>query len=276
MMRKSKKRGVSFVILMMILAISGTGMMAAGTALDSNHTPYDSVLKDSVKDGFVNYANLKKNTHPLDQYLDHLSRVKRDEFKSWQENERLAYLINLYNAATLKLIVDHYPVESIKDIGGFFRGPWSQKFIKLFGDTVTLGTLEHEILRKDYDEPRIHVALVCAAKGCPPLREEAYTAAGLNAQLDDQSKTFLESPKGMRIDRSNKKVYLSSIFNWFGKDFINKYTPTSGFDGFNKTEQAVLNFCGRYVSEEDREYLQAGNYSIQYLDYDWSLNEKKS
>lgn len=242
---------------------------------DPNHTAFDEVLKEFVKDGLVNYSELKQNPVQLNEYLDNLSKVKQQVFKSWNENEQLAYLINLYNAATLKLIIDHYPVESIKDIGWFLKGPWDQKFIDLFGDTITLNTLEHDIIRKDYDKPRIHMALVCAAMGCPTLRNEPYVGEKLNAQLDEDTKKFLNSKKGLQVDRSKKTVYLSSIFKWFGEDFVNKYSSKSSFEGFNQTEQSVLNFVSRYISDEDKKYLQAGDYSIKYLDYDWSLNERQ-
>lgn len=236
---------------------------------------YDELLKQYVQDGLVDYVGLKKNPQKLNQYLENLSKVKKDEFKSWPENEQLAYLINLYNAATLKLIIDHYPVDSIKDIGWFLKGPWDQKFVKHFGDTITLNTLEHDIIRKDYNEPRIHMALVCAAMGCPTLRSEPYVGETLDVQLNDDTRKFLNSKKGLQIDRGQKTVYLSSIFKWFGEDFVNKYASKSDLEGFSESEQAVLNFVSRYVSEDDRKYLQKGNYSIKYLDYDWSLNERQ-
>lgn len=264
------------LMLMVILLLLAQGMVMADEAFDPNHTAYNQLLKDFVKDGLVDYSGLKKNPKQLNQYMVHLSRIKQQEFNSWDKNDQLAYLINLYNAATLKLIVDHYPVKSIKDIGGLFTGPWRQKVVNLFDDTINLNMLEHEIIRKNYDEPRIHVALVCAAKGCPPLRNEAYTGGKLDRQLDNQPEVFLVGPTGLKIDRQSNTVYLSSIFKWYGKDFIHKYTPESGFVGFDKTERAVLHFCSRFVSGDDRKYLQSGNYSIEYLDYDWSLNERKS
>jgi peroxiredoxin len=236
-------------------------------------THYDRVLTKFVKDGLVNYAALKKKSETLHPYLKQLSLVTKEEFESWDENRQLAYLINLYNATTLELIIDNYPVKSIKHIGGLFKGPWGQPVVRLFGDTITLNTLEHQIIRKDYDEPRIHIALVCAAMGCPPLRSEAYTGEKLDQQLDNQSKVFLNSPRGLQIDRQKRTVSLSSIFKWYGKDFVNKYTPNSGYAGFSKTERAVLYFCSRYLSEADRKYLAEGGYSVNYLDYDWSLNE---
>ena len=243
---------------------------------DLDHTLYDTVLKEFVTEGLVDYAELQKNPHSLNRYLTDLSQVKEPVFKGWEKNQQLAYLINLYNAATLKLIVNHYPVERIKDIGGFFKGPWSQPVVKLFGDSITLNTLEHGIIRTDYDEPRIHLALVCAARGCAPLRGEAYTAEKLDAQLDDQGRLFLSNPLKFQIDRPHHTVYLSPIFKWYGKDFTRQFTPQSGFKKINKTERAVLNYCSRYLSDPDSQFLAAGGYSVRYLDYDWSLNERKA
>jgi len=261
--------------IMTILLLLSQSLAMANKTFDPNHTTYNQVLKDFVKDGLVNYAGLKQTPHQLKQYLNDLSQVKKDIFKKWDKDQQLAFLINLYNSATLKLIIDHYPIKSIKDIGWFLKGPWDQKFVKLFGQTITLSTLEHEIIRKDYNEPRIHMALVCAAMGCPSLRNEPYVGEKLDAQLNDDTRKFLNSKKGLQIDRNKKIVYLTSIFKWFGEDFVNKYAPKSGFEGFNRTEQAVLNFVSRYVSQEDQKYLQTGNYSIKYLDYDWSLNERQ-
>ncbi|MDZ7579347.1 MAG: DUF547 domain-containing protein [Deltaproteobacteria bacterium] len=260
-------------MLLSAILLSWTGIVNAAE-FDRTYAGYEALLKRYVADGRVDYKALKTDTTALDLYLDSAAGVAEAHFNAWTEPERLAFLINLYNAATLKLIIDHYPVKSIKDIGSFFKGPWDQPVVRLFGKTITLDNLEHDIIRKDYSEPRIHLALVCAAKGCPPLRSEAYTAEKLDAQLDDQSRRFLESPAGLRIDRGGKVVYFSSIFKWYGKDFVDRFLPASGFSGLDKTERAVANFSSGYLSAADGDYLKSGGYSVKYLDYDWSLNEK--
>lgn len=253
--------------------------LAAGAvwaqAFDHSHAAYDAVLKTRVKDGMVDYKALKADPEALDQYMDTLAAVSEAHFKAWTKPQQIAFLANLYNAATLRLILDHYPVKSIKDIGSIFNGPWDQQAVRLFGQTITLNTLEHGILRKQYNEPRIHMALVCAAKGCPPLRSEAYTPERLNEQLDDQARRYLASRAGLQIERANGESHLSSIFKWYGKDFVAKYTPPAGFDGLKGTERAVAYFCSRHVSAADRKYLAAGGYKLDYLDYDWSLNESQ-
>ncbi len=268
--------GVSRVPLLIALLLSLLFIFNANRAnaqeFDHTHHFFDRVVKEFVRDGMVNYTGMKANPGELDLYLAVLARVKEAEFDSWDESHKLAYLINLYNAATLRLILDDYPLKSIKDIGNFFKGPWDQPVVPLFGETITLDTLEHEILRKDFSEPRIHVALVCAAMGCPPLRSEAYSAANLDTQLDDQAVQFLNNPIKFRIDWQKDEVHLSPIFKWYGNDFIKKYTPTEGYEKFNIKERAVLHFCSAYLSSEDQLYLKTQRYSVKYLDYDWSLN----
>ena len=257
----------------LIAAWLGWTGIAGGAAFDSSHAAYEALLNRVVADGRVDYKGLKADSASLDRYLDSTAGVAKVQFNAWPEPRQLAFLINLYNAATLKLIADHYPVDSIKDIGNFFRGPWDQPVVRLFGSVITLDTLEHDIIRKQYEDARIHMALVCAAKGCPPLRSEAYAAARLNAQLDEQAREYLSSPAGLHIDRNRRVVYFSSIFKWYGDDFVAGYAPSSGFVGLDKTEQAVANFCSEYLPAAQSAFLETGDYAVKYLDYDWSLNE---
>ncbi len=215
------------------------------------HTPYDKILKTYVKNGKVDYAGLKKQRKPLDDYLNEMSKVTRGLFDAWNKDERLAYLINLYNAATLQLIIDNYPVKSIKDIGGLFSSPWGKEFVPLFGKRVSLDNIEHDIIRKEYFEPRIHLALVCAAKSCPHLRSEAYLGKTLAKQLDSQGFQFFSSPEGIRVDHGQKKVYLSSIMKWYKEDFA-----------------SVSDFAQKYSKQKFTDYY------VDWLKYDWSLNEQ--
>jgi len=247
-------------------------LAAPAAAFDQSHALYAKVLKAYVHDGKVDYGALSRKPGYLDIYLKTLADVPRGEFKGWPKTEQLAFLLNLYNAATLRLIISHYPLKSIKDIGHFWQGPWDLPVVHLFGGTITLNDLEHGIIRKDYAEPRVHMALVCASKGCPPLRDEPYAGARLDAQLDGQARAFLSNPEKFRIDRKDGVVYLSSIFKWYGQDFIPRYLPASGFGAGSAKERASLNFISRYLSPADRAYLAKGGYKVDYLDYDWSLN----
>jgi hypothetical protein len=260
--------------LLMVMAVIIPGGAAAAQPFDHTYAGYESVLKSYVADGRVSYGDLKKFPEKLTSFLNSAAQVPEEHLRSWPAAEQLAFLINLYNASTLQLIIDHYPVKSIKDIGGFFKGPWSLKIVRLFGDTITLDNLEHGIIRKRYNEPRIHMALVCAARSCPPLRSEAYVAGKLDNQLNDQSRRFLSSPAGLVIDPPAKMVYFSSIFKWYGKDFVGRFSPKDGFKGLDETERAVANFVGAYTAPAQQAFLSAGGYSIRYIDYDWSLNSK--
>jgi hypothetical protein len=144
----------------------------------------------------------------------------------------------------------------------------------VLGEPVTLDAIEHQILRKKFNEPRIHAALVCAAISCPPLRQEPFTGEQLDAQLDDQVNKWLVS-QGLKLDRAQNRVSISSIFKWFGEDWQKQYSADDKFVGSSK-ERAVLNFISKYVSPQDREYLAQGNYKLDYLNYDWSLNRQRT
>jgi hypothetical protein len=174
--------------------------------------------------------------------------------------EKMTFWINVYNIMAVKMVVDHYPVDSIKEAGSFFKSVWKKKVGVVGGKDVTLNKVEHEILRKMGD-PRIHVAIVCASVSCPDLRNEAYTADRLDSQLDDQLKRFLENKgKGLQVNHKNGRILLSKIFDWFEEDF----EPKGG----------VQAFLSRYAPEKDRAFLKKENLDISYLDYNWDLNKK--
>lgn len=219
-----------------------------------DHSAFNRILGTYVNSkGMVNYAGLKKNRSSLDAYLTKTGSVKKATFDSWGESERLAFLINIYNAETLQYMIDNYPLESIKDLGGWFSNPWDKKNVTLFGEMKTLNQLEHKIIRKDFDEPRIHFALVCAAVGCPPLRNEAFTASALDAQLDDQTRTFLAQSTKNRVEGDT--LHLSPIFKWYKGDFT-------------KNGKTVQEYVAPYIKGDP-----VGK-DIEHTDYDWSLNEQ--
>jgi len=225
---------------------------------DHTHKLLDDLLQANVKDERVDYKALKAAPGDLRTYLGQAAAVTEKEFKTWTEEQQLAMLINLYNAATLNLIVDNYPVKSIKDIGSLFKKPWKIESLTLFGAATTLDHLEHEILRKQYKEPRIHFAIVCAAKGCPALRPSAFTPDNLDAQLNEQGEKFLRDKGKNSVAADEETVYLSKIFDWFEEDF---------------NGGKVIEFVRPYFSEEDAKALGDG-FKIKYTDYDWSLNEQ--
>lgn len=236
-----------------------------------NYQDYALVLGTYVNErGLVNYSALKANRQLLDRFNQSLAKVEANTYKSWSKSEKLAFLINAYNAFTLQSIIDQEPLKkSIRDIPGV----WKSRKFQVASSSKTLDNIEHDTIRKDFDEPRIHAALVCAAMSCPPLRNEPYLAKQLDQQLDDQVNDFIANSQGFRIDRQNNKVYLSSIFKWYGKDWINSYGVESKFSG-SKKEKAVLNFLSNYLSLEERQYIEDGQYKVSYLNYDWSLNKQ--
>ena len=170
--QKPRRRVQAALTAALLLGLASAFPPSAHAAeFDHGHARLDKVFKQRVnKDARVDYRALKRDRVDLDAWLKRAATVTQREFDSWTEAQQLAYLINLYNAGTLRMIVDNYPIASIKKIGNLFRGPWDQKVVQLFDKTVTLGHIEHDLLRKNYNEPAIHFAIVCAAKGCPPLR----------------------------------------------------------------------------------------------------------
>lgn len=229
---------------------------------DHTHAVLDRVLKARVKNERVDYVALKADSKELDAWLKSAGAVTDAEFNRWTQPQQLAFLMNLYNAATLRLIVDHYPLKSIKDIGSVFKGPWKQEVVPLLGKTVTLDYLEHSILRKKYTEPRLHFAIVCAARGCPALRAEAYVADKLNAQLDEQGRIFLGTKEKNRFDAQERTLYLSPIFKWFSEDFEKKSGSVTKF---------VTPF---FPAAEQKRMQSAKSINTRYTDYDWSLNSQ--
>ena len=241
------QRGVAILIV---------GLFWAGSVLgfDHAHALWGAVLRQHVTNGLVNYRAIKQNPGDLDRYLREVNGVEESDFKDWKREQQLAFLLNLYNASVLKLIVDHYPVSSIKDIGGWFKRPWDVDAVPLFGNVATLSYLEHGMIR-EYGEPRIHFALVCGARGCPELRPEPYVPDKLDAQLTDQGRRFIHDRTKNRVDAAAKTLYLSPIFKWFTEDF----TKPSG---------SLVKFVQGY-----RPDIPAADWKIRYTDYDWSLND---
>lgn len=241
-------------------------LVESALAFDQQHSEWNSIVKESVSwsesSSSVDYKSLRANPKGLNQYLKSISDVKRTDFDQWTREQQLAFLINAYNAWTIHLIVKNYPVKSIKDIGGFFLNPWKQKFFKLFGAESSLDWLEHEKIRPQYKEPRIHFALVCASKGCPGLRKEAFTAENLNENLENSTTQFLKDSSRNRYDPKKKELFLSLIFKWYKEDFI-------------KAKGSVQQFVIPYLfSVQEQAKSDFSKIPIQYLDYDWTLNEK--
>ncbi len=238
----------------------GSVLFAENARVLSGHELWDAVLREHVGDGRVDYARLKAEPR-LVRYLDWLTEVRPDSLGS--REEKLAYWINAYNALTLKLVLAHHPVKSIRDIPHpGLKSPWDLPVATIEGRELTLNQIEHEILRPVFKDPRIHYAIVCAAVSCPPLRSEAFVPERLDAQLDEQGRVFLA--KQNQFDPATRTARLSQIFNWFGGDF--------GPDA-----PAVLRAIAVHAPAEIATALRTApdRWKIEYLDYDWSLNERR-
>ncbi len=241
----------STVIFISVLIAGGS----RAATLDRAHAQLNAVLAARVQEGRVDYIGLKKDSGGLDAWLAAAAKVEEAEFNGRPRDEKLAFLINLYNAATLRLIVDRYPVASIRKIGPAWdpNKAWKLPVVKVFGRTVTLNEVEHEMIRPVYREPRVHFALVCAAKGCPPLRSEAYVDVRLEAQLDDQARVFLSQRDKNAVSESGKTARLSPIFKWY-------------MDDFGGSKRSVLRYVKKWLAVDE-------GWSVAWTDYDWSLNE---
>lgn len=240
---------------------------AEGQQFDHEHTLFAEILdRHLVQDGLrssVDYSALKSDRAVLDEYLIRLSKVSMGFFNTFSETEKLAFLINAYNAFTLKLIVDNYPVSSIKKIGGIFSTPWEIKFFSLLGRPLSLDQIEHEMIRAWFSEPRIHFALVCASKGCPALRYEPYVPSRIYEQLEDATKKFLKDEGRNRYAPDERTLYLSSIFDWYKEDF-------------QKFPNATQGFVAKYYLDNGMEKNDILSSKISFLSYDWTLNDKTS
>ena len=253
----------SIVILALSLFLICPLTLVHAKPFDHSHKAWTSILKRHVKTSrgtsSLHYSNLRDSPENLNHYLESLSELSEKRFNSFSSNQRLAFLINAYNAFTVKLIIDNYPVNSIKDLGGWFSSPWKRRFIPLFGTTVSLDEIEHEMIRENFNESRIHFAVNCASKSCPALRPEAYVADRLNEQLDQAASNFLNKSLRNRVDSKMRVLFLSKIFKWYRDDF-----------------EAEASSLTTYV----RPYLKAApkdldQYLIRFLEYDWSLNEER-
>ena len=256
---------------------------------------YAATLKAYVDDkGLVNYRALQRDHQKLDEFLLAMARLDPKTYNLWDEKAKVAFWSNAYNALTLKLIIDNYPIKVSAPVepevpaNSIMQIParWEKVQWLVMGRKLTLDQIENAILRgQDKDmaaeyglfyEPRVHMDMTCAGMSCPPLRTEPYLGPRLDQQLDEQARAFMANPTNFRIDRRARKVYVSRILGtWFPGDFVKAYAPKEGFAGHSETERAYLSFCAKYASPADAQYLKDGDYTVVTSLYDWSLNEQK-
>ncbi len=269
---------------LLLLAAALLPAVPALAQTDHAHKAWDVLVKKHViplqggKASQVRYAGFKQDEAALKSYTEALSRVGEAEFKAFSKPQQMAFLINAYNAFTVQLILTRYPdLKSIRDLGGTFSSPWKQKFFKLLGQDAWLDQIEHEMLRKKgvYDEPRVHFAVNCASIGCPALREEAFTADKLDAQLEEQALRFLSDRSRNRYNAQRESLEVSKIFDWFKEDW------QSGYKGIGKEQAPVTSreqYFGKYAKlltekPDEQKMVAEGKAELRFLDYDWNLND---
>lgn len=281
-------KGMNTVVQRRHLLIAAAAVSLAGpawgqAAFDHSHSAWTTLLKKHVvverggRASSVRYAAFAADRAALKSYLNSLSAVPRAKFDGWTKAQRMAFLVNAYNAFTVELILTRYPeLKSIKDLGKLFSTPWKPKWIPLLGTQVSLDDIEHGMLRaktgaQRYEEPRVHFAVNCASIGCPALREEAFVAERIEAQLEEQTRRFMSDRTRNRFNSERGRLEVSKIFDWFGEDF------RDGHGG----HASLKAFCARYADQlselpAERERIRAQQPDLGFLDYDWALNDAKA
>jgi hypothetical protein len=251
----------------LLLLMLGLSASAQASSFDHAHGAWRALLASHVtwvQNGAateVDYAGFSRDERALANYLQELSVVSSEQYEGWSRPRQLAYLINSYNAFTVKLILDHQPVSSIRQIGGLFTSPWEIRFIPLLGKKLSLDQIEHGMIREPgvFDEPRIHFAVNCASMGCPALRPEPYVADQLGEQLEDSERRFLGDRSRNRYNEEKGRFEVSKLFDWYGEDFTQRWGSLN----------AYLDQHSRLVGPPPGNASKA---RIVFLEYDWSLN----
>ena len=265
-----------FLLGLLILACA---TLARAQGFDHSHAAWHALLAKHVKPfnngnaSAVDYTAIKAEQAALKAYLGTLKAVSEADYGKWSRPQRLAFLINAYNAFTVELILSKYPdLESIKDLGSVFSSPWKKKFFSLLGQERSLDDIEHGMIRAPgaFDDPRIHVGVVCASIGCPMLRPEAFTPEKLDAQLDDGMKRFLADGTRNRHDAASGRLLVSKIFDWYGKDF------EKGHKSYDSLKTIFARHAAQLAATpEAQAKVRSGDYKLEFLDYDWKLNDSR-
>ena len=263
-----------------LLATAALAAPALAQAFDHRHAAWTSLLKkhvvllDGGKASQLRYAGMAADGVALKGYLAALSAVSASQFDAFSKPQQQAFLINAYNAYTVDLVLSRYPkLNSIKDLGSLLQSPWKQKFVPLLGATTSLDGIEHDMLRVRgrYDDPRVHFAVNCASVGCPMLREEAYVAERLDAQLEEQAQRFVSDRSRNRWNPASGRLEVSKIFDWYGEDFNLGHRGIASLPGF------LARYADRLAdTPADRERIAALKVPVSFLDYDWRLNDAKA
>ncbi len=279
MIRTLSRRSLLATLALSSGAFPAVAWSQSAGGFDHRHAAWDQMLRRHVvvaADGTsstLRYRALMAERQELRAYLDSLTAVAASTYAGWTRAQQLAFLINAYNAFTVELILSKYPdLESIKDLGSVFSSPWKKKFFTLLGQERTLDDIEHGLIRAPgaFDDPRIHVGVVCASIGCPMLRPEAFTPEKLDAQLDDGMKRFLADGTRNRHDAASGRLLVSKIFDWYGKDF------EKGHKSYDSLKTTFARHAAQLAATpEAQAKVRSGDYKLEFLDYDWKLNDSR-
>jgi hypothetical protein len=261
-----------YLLLFAAAAVATTPPLRAQTTFDHGHALWDGLVKKHVRwlpDGAqsrVDYAGFAADRAALKKLLDGFSRVTRAEFDAFSRAQQMAFLINAYNAFTVELILTKWPdLKSIKDLGSLFSSPWKNEFFTLLGERRHLDWVEHEMLRPRYRDPRVHAAVNCASIGCPALRDEAFVAERLDAQLEDGMRRFLSDRTRNRV--RDGRLQVNEIFKWYRADF------ERGDRGWRDLKDVFAAYAEQLSDDADvKRRLRDKALPVDFLDYDWSLN----
>lgn len=227
------------------------------TAPPDLHKPFDALLQKYVIGKRFNYGGIANDEADKQRLFTYIDSLKAQTPSNWRQNDALAFWINLYNAATLALVLKNYPVKSIKDIGGLLSSPWNRDVVSVEGKTFTLNQIENDIIRKKFNDARIHFAVNCAAIGCPPIANHAYTNEKLDAQLDAATRRVLNDDNWVEI--KSDRLLITKIFDWYEADF-------------EKMAGSVRKFIAKY-REKNRAAILDDHRRIEYKEYNWDLNK---
>jgi hypothetical protein len=226
-------------------------MLLMSTLSFAQHEGFDKLLENNItEDGVVNYKGIMKERATLDAYIAYIKVTSPEE--KWSDDKTKAFYINVYNAYTILLILDNYPLKSIMKISKRGKDAWHQKFVVVGGETFSLNDIEHQILRKKYSDPRIHVGVNCASFSCPPIANFAFTEANVETELERLMKKFINDPARNRI--TSKKITLSKVFEWYKGDFTKNGSLVTYINGYTEVE----------LTKKTK---------VRYLEYNWNLNE---
>lgn len=245
---------------------------------------YAEILKTCVReDGRVDYGSLRRRRLDLKPLLMKLGELDPNTYESWSREQKVAFWINAYNLKMLDIISRNYPIQSSwwlrltwpPDDIRHIRGIWTDFRLVVMDEEFTLGEIERRLFQRTFDDPRVYLALTYASQSSPVLRPQPYRGDALDRQLDEQVKQFLSSPRGLQIDRRNLVVRLSALFKptWRGGEFVPRYGTDKKFKTCDPPTRAVLSFVSGYLSREDAYFLEVENYTIEYINFDWRLND---